>query len=122
VDSVNLKAHKRREQRWKIVLPLRVSVQSGPSGCSMELAHTLDISTRGARLGAIRQEMQTGTKLLIQYRQRRIQSRIIWVKRLEGTSEHQVGVELLAAGMDAWGIDLNAANTCNEPKAEVVVV
>jgi hypothetical protein len=40
---------------------------------------------------------------------------------MEGTTEQQVGVELLVAeGADAWGIDINPASMSNEPEPEVV--
>jgi hypothetical protein len=122
MDSGKLTMQKRREQRMRMVLPLRVSAKSGPEVCRAELAHTLDISPRGARLGAVHHEMQIGTRLMIQYRQRRIESRVVWVRRLEGTNEYQVGVELLANGSDVWGIDLRKVNTADEPEAELVTV
>jgi hypothetical protein len=69
-----------------------------------ELAHTLDITPDGARLGAIRHPLKIGDKLTLQYRQRKLQFRVVWVKALEGTREYQVGLE--AVGNDSWGLDL----------------
>jgi PilZ domain len=121
MDLGSLAAQKRPEPRIRMVLPLRVSAKSGPEVYSAELAHTLDISSRGARLGAIRYELKVGTGLVIEYRQRKIQSRVVWIKRLEGTSEYQVGVQLLANGADTWGIDFNTVNTTG-PEPEVVTL
>lgn len=120
MDLGSLSLQKRCEQRVRMVLPLRVSAKSGPEVYPAELAHTLDISPRGARLGAVHHELQIGTRVMIQYRQRRIESRVVWVRRLEGTNEYQVGVELLAKGSDVWGIDLRKSNTADEPEAELV--
>jgi PilZ domain len=118
----NNSAAQRREQRWKRVLPLRVSIQDGAAR-STQLAYTLDISNHGARLGAIRGNIPIGAKVVLQYGQRRIPSRVIWVKQQEGTDEQQIGVELLVAeGSDAWGIDINPATMSNEPEPEVVCV
>jgi hypothetical protein len=122
MDLGSLSLQKRREQRVRMVLPLRVSAKGGAEIYPAELAHTLDISPRGARLGAIHHELQIGTRLMIQYHQRRIESRVVWVRRLEGTNEYQVGVELLAKGSDVWGIDLRKVNTSDEPEAELVTV
>jgi hypothetical protein len=116
----NNPASNRREQRWKKVLPVRLSFQNG-NARSVQLAHTLDISNHGARLGSIRGDVPIGAKVVLQYGQRRIPSRVIWVKQMEGTTEQQVGVELLVAeGADAWGIDINPASMSNEPEPEVV--
>lgn len=116
----NNPASKRREQRWKKVLPVRLSFQNG-NARSVQLAYTLDISNHGARLGSIREDVPIGAKVVLQYQQRRIPSRVIWVKQMEGTTERQVGVELLVAeGADAWGIDINPVSMSNEPEPEVV--
>ena len=116
----NNPASKRREQRWKKVLPVRLSFQNG-NARSVQLAYTLDISNHGARLGSIREDVPIGAKVVLQYQQRRIPSRVIWVKQMEGTTERQVGVELLVAeGADAWGIDINPVSMSDEPEPEVV--
>ena len=53
MDFGSLNKQKRREQRIRMVLPLRVSARDASDAQFEELAHTLDISSRGARLGAI---------------------------------------------------------------------
>jgi hypothetical protein len=120
MDFEHMTVTKRRDQRMSIVLPLRVSAQSGLQGNRVELAHTLDVSSRGARLGAIRHELEIGSRLVIQYHQRRIESRVVWTRLLEGTSEYQVGVELLAKDVDTWGLDLKDVKTAEEIEAELV--
>jgi len=97
---------KRRHKRIKMVLPLRVWTGEGSEKPYQELAHTLDITPRGARLGAIRQELQPGEKLTVQYRQRKIQFRVVWVRQLEGSSEYQIGVEA-ADNNETWGLELS---------------
>jgi hypothetical protein len=79
-----------------------------------ELAHTLDITPNGARLGAIRQVLKKGDKLTLQYRQRRIQFRVVWVKPMEGTSEYQVGLEGLGSGAENWGLELPESDLVDE--------
>ena len=107
---------KRRHKRIKMVLPLKVWSKDVTNQFFNELAHTLDISPLGARLGAIRHLLEPGETLTIQYRQRRFQCRIVWVRQLEGTSEYQVGVEAIGGG-ETWGIELSE----NSEKAELVV-
>jgi hypothetical protein len=95
-----------------MVLPVRISGKDGTNNPVNELAHTLDITPNGARLGAIRQVLRTGDKLTLQYRQRKIQFRVVWVRPLTGTQEYQVGLEALGSTGENWGLEL--------PESEVV--
>lgn len=97
-----------------MVLPVRVSGKDSANNPVNELAHTLDITPNGARLGAIRHVLKTGDKLTLQYRQRRIQFRVVWVKPMEGTSEYQVGLEGLGSGAENWGLELPEADLVDE--------
>jgi hypothetical protein len=62
---------KRRQKRMKMVLPVRVWARDAANKPVLELAHTLDITPNGARLGAIRHELKAGDKLMLQYHQRK---------------------------------------------------
>ena len=104
----------RRHKRIKMVLPIRVSANDKTNTPYHELAHTLDITPQGARLGAIRHEPKPGDKMCIQYRQRKIQVRVVWVHPLEGTSEFQVGVEAFEGG-ETWGLELNGCDADERP-------
>src|SRR6266853_2836440 len=104
----------RRHKRIKVVLPVRISGKDADNNSVNELVHTLDITPNGARLGAIHHQLQTGDKLTLQYRQRRIQFRVIWVKPLLGTSEYQVGLEGLNSGGDNWGLELPDGDLVDE--------
>jgi hypothetical protein len=106
----------RRHKRIKVVLPVRISGKDAANNPVNELVHTLDITPNGARLGAIHHVLQTGDKLILQYRQRRIKFRVVWVKSLEGTSEYQVGLEGLASG-DNWGLELPEGDQVDEYQA-----
>jgi hypothetical protein len=96
----------RRYKRIKMVLPVRISGKDSANNPVNELAHTLDITPNGARLGAIHHALKKGDKLTLQYRQRRIQFRVVWVKPLEGTSEYQVGLEGMGTTGENWGLEL----------------
>lgn len=99
-----------------MVLPLKIWAKDASNNTFNELAHTLDITPMGARLGAIRHLLKAGETLTIQYRQRRFQCRVVWVKQMEGTAEYQVGVEAVGGG-ETWGIEI----TDHNEKAELVV-
>jgi hypothetical protein len=104
----------RRHKRVKVVLPVRISGKDATNNPVNELVHTLDITPTGARLGAIHKALRTGEKLTVQYRQRRIQFRVVWVKPLAGTNEYQVGLEGLSASGDNWGLDLPESELTDE--------
>ena len=109
---------KRRHKRVKMVLPLRVWTNEATEKPYQELAHTLDITPRGARLGAIHQELQPGEKLTVQYRQRKIQFRVVWVRQLEGSEEYQIGVEAADMG-ETWGLELSDCDQDADVPTEV---
>ncbi len=97
-----------------MVLPVRISGKDSANNPVNELAHTLDITPNGARLGAIHHALKAGDKLTLQYRQRRIQFRVVWVKAMEGTSEYQVGLEGLGSVGENWGLELPESGMADE--------
>jgi hypothetical protein len=105
---------KRRYKRLKMVLPVRISGRDAADKPVNELAHTLDITPNGARLGAIRQVLKTGDKLTLQYHQRKLQFRVVWVKALEGTQEYQVGLEAIGSAGEGWGLELSESDWVDE--------
>lgn len=42
----------------------------------------------------------------MQYRQRRIQFRVVWITLLKGTNEYQVGLEAVGGISQTWGLRL----------------
>lgn len=109
----------RRHKRIKMVLPVKVWWRDESDKTINELAHTLDITPNGARLGAIHHELKAGDKLTLQYRQRKIQFRVVWVTPLEGTREYQVGLESM--GSEGWGIELSEAASADEYQEKATV-
>ena len=96
---------KRRQKRIKMVLPVKIWGRNNSDQQVSELVHTLDITPGGARLGAVHSIWKIGDRLTLQYRQRKLQFKVVWVKPLEGTREYQVGLESLTTG-ENWGLDL----------------
>lgn len=104
----------RRYKRVKMVLPVRISGKDSASNPVNELAHTLDITPNGARLGSVHHKLKTGDKLTLQYRQRRILFRVVWVRPIEGTREYQVGLEGLGNTGENWGLELPESDLVDE--------
>jgi hypothetical protein len=69
-----------------------------------ELVHTLDVTPEGARLGSVRHELNLLDEITVFYRQRKIQFRVVWTKKMKGTSEFQVGLQAVSQDSEAWGL------------------
>jgi hypothetical protein len=98
------KANQRRGNRTKAVLPVRVKGKDGAGRAFEELAITLDVTPDGVRLGSIHRELNVLDEVTVFYRQRKIQFRVVWTKKLKGTSEFQVGLKAVAQDKEAWGM------------------
>jgi hypothetical protein len=101
-SSVN--TNQRRGSRTKAVLPVRVKGKDSSGKPFEELVHTLDVTASGVRLGSVRRELNVLDEITIFYRQRKMQYRVVWTKKLQGTSEFQVGLRALTQDKEAWGM------------------
>jgi hypothetical protein len=108
----------RRRGRVKAVLPVRVSGNDGCGNCYTDLAHTLDVTETGARLGAVRREIEVGSQLTVQYKQHRAEFRVVWTAPLPQLKEHHVGLEAVVQ-RDIWGLSPDQkAQAQPEPQSE----
>jgi TonB family protein len=95
-----------RYSRTKMVLPLRVWVgQPADESAGLQLAHTVDISPIGGRLGGLRTELLPGQTITLQRGQSKASFRVIWNRQL-GPGENQAGIEALESQSNIWGVDL----------------
>ena len=93
---------KRSVRRTKMVVGLRVPQPQAPD----LLVHTLDISSSGAKIGAVREWIQPGRVLVIQYKHNRVQCCVKWSRQI-APREIQIGVEFLGHDLQIWGLDLD---------------
>jgi hypothetical protein len=100
----NKSLEKRVLKRTKMVVGLRIS--QSESDTSQLLVHTLDISSTGAKIGALREYIRPGSVLLLQHGHNRAQCRVTWSRRV-GPTEIQMGVEFLKSGARFWELDLD---------------
>ena len=105
MSSSSKDTNQRRGNRTKAVLPVRVKGRDSAGKVFEELVHTLDVTPEGARLGSVRRELSVLDEITIFYRQRRIQFRVVWVKKLQGTSEFQVGLRAVMQDCEVWGLE-----------------
>ena len=97
---------KRKGSRSKAVLPVRVKGTDSAGKAFDEIAHTLDVTPAGIRLGSIRRVLNVLDEISVFYRQRKIQFRVIWTRQLKGTSEFQVGLQTVTTEREIFGIAL----------------
>lgn len=109
----------RRGSRTKAVLPVRVKGKNSSGKAFEDLVHTLDVTPDGVRLGSVRQQLNVLDEITVFYRQRKIQFRVVWTKKLEGTSEFQVGLQAVTRDSEAWG--LNFPDYRRQPAAEAAM-
>jgi hypothetical protein len=83
-----------------MVLPVKVSIDQ-----VTHMAHTVDITGTGARLGGFQTQLQPGTIIGLQRGPHKAKFRIQWIQQL-GPKEIQVGVESLEPNASFWGVDL----------------
>jgi len=95
---------KRSGSRTKAVLPVRVRAKDSSGAAFEELAHTLDVNALGVRLGSIRRDLIAGEEVTLFFRQRKLQFRVVWTKKMKGSSEFQVGLQALTQEGEVWGV------------------
>jgi len=99
------KDNQRNGSRAKAVLPVRLRGTDVSGQIFDELVHTLDVTANGVRLGAVRRELNILDEVTLLFRTRKMMFRVVWAKKLKGTSEFQVGLQAVAQEREAWGIN-----------------
>ena len=84
-----------------MVLPVKVSIDK-----VTHLAHTVDITNTGARLGALRTQLEPGMIISLQRGSQKAKFQIAWIRQL-GPNELQAGIESLQPQNNFWGVDLS---------------
>jgi hypothetical protein len=100
----SVETNQRRGNRTKAVLPVRMKGKDSAGTAFEEMAHTLDVTAGGIRLGSVRRALNVLDEITILYRGRKLQYRVVWIKQLKGTSEFQVGLKALMQDGEAWGL------------------
>jgi hypothetical protein len=85
-----------------MVLPVKIMVAD-----ATHLAHTVDITGAGARIGGLREQLQKGAIVELQRGSRKAKFSVKWVRPL-GPGEVQIGVECSEPQDKFWGVDLSS--------------
>ncbi|HYL16661.1 MAG TPA: PilZ domain-containing protein [Terriglobales bacterium] len=100
LDVKKTAPERRAKRRTKMVLPVKVSLVSGTA-----LAHTIDITYSGARLGGMRERLQPGEVIALTRGSQKAEFRIVWARQL-GKHEFHAGLEAVQSQEQFWGVDL----------------
>lgn len=92
---------RRKSARRRMVLPVKVSIDR-----TTHLAHTVDITGVGARVGGLRTKLEQGINIELQRGPRKAKFVVKWVHPL-GPNEIQIGIECLEPQDKFWGVDLS---------------
>lgn len=104
MKASSAQTNQRRGNRAKAVLPVRIKGKDSSGQAFEELAHTLDVTPSGVRLGSIRRELNLLDEVTLFYRQRKMQFQVVWTKKMKGSSEFQVGLRAVSQEREAWGL------------------
>ena len=94
-----------RRKRSKMVVAVKILTVTTQGG-ERQLAHTLDVSGAGAKLGAVRDPLKPGDILSVKRNHKKANCKVIWVREV-AAREMQIGIELLNADEKFWGFDLS---------------
>ena len=113
MPAIGVNGDRRRQDRIAAVLPVRVRGTDASGAVFEELAHTLDLTPLGVRLGAIRRKLKVFDTLTVLYHQRRMDFTVVWTKLLDGKSEYQVGLQNFSQEKEAWGIKVSSSSAAS---------
>ena len=97
---MELRTGRRRTRRTKSVVPVRLWIAGSQES---HLAHTLNVTNHGVRLGGYRGEIKVGDEFVIQYRRAQARFRVTWIAARDESSEKQIGAACLQPGKHLWG-------------------
>ena len=99
--------YRRRRNRVKMVLAVRVVGSSNIGDPFDELTHTLDIAADGARLGGMeRVPVRKGDIIELRRKTRHGRFRVMWVGEKGTPRSGHVGVRAVDAHPDFWGVEV----------------
>lgn len=99
---------KQRAPRLKVQLPVQLFRSFTETS---QIAHTLNISASGARLGGLKESLRWGEVLDIQCGTRKAPFQVVWIGSAGTPTAHQAGVQCLTPHIDLW--EMNFAQEAN---------
>ncbi len=95
----------RKEHRQPAVVPVRLSGTDEKGALTGCLAHTLNVSRRGALLAGVTMPVQVGSVVRVIRGRASAGFKVAWVGTVETNTQHQIGVEAMESVSNFWGLD-----------------
>lgn len=112
---------KRRDQRVRIELPVRVFGTDADGRVFTRLAHTVDVSYSGARISGIYVRLNAGDVLGIQHAAEKGRFRVAWVGERGSARAGEAGFRAVDPAEGFWGMKLERGGWDDyEPQNKVV--
>jgi hypothetical protein len=88
-----------------MVVPVRIRLVGASHQNISQVAHTLDATETGVKLGGLQGDLRAGDVIEIQYRRERAMFRVVWIQSIEKSSEKHIGAECIEADKNIWGTE-----------------
>lgn len=105
----------RYDKRVQLAIPLRVMSLDDQKRPQLDMACTLDISLRGARLYGLRSAARVGEVVTVERGRSRFACRVIWVGLPDTPQKGQIGVEAVETGKSFWEKEMREAADLYSP-------
>jgi len=92
----------RYDKRVQMAIPLRVVTWDAQKRPQLDMACTLDVSLRGARLYGARPNLKVGEVATVERGRQKIFCRVVWIGTPDGPQKGQIGVQAVEAGKSLW--------------------
>jgi hypothetical protein len=92
----------RYDKRVQLAIPLRVMTLDADNRPQLDMACTLDISLRGARLYGVRATARIGEVVTVERGRSKFACRVIWIGAPDTPQKGQIGVEAVEEGKSFW--------------------
>lgn len=109
---------RRRNQRISASLSVRLFGIDAEGKAFVRLAHLVDISAAGARVGGVYLALKTGDTLGLQYGKEERRYRVVWTGRMGSKNAGEIGLRALEPSTLVFGMELPHGGTDSyEPKS-----
>jgi hypothetical protein len=99
---------RRRQQRVRIALPVKVYTRDSQNKPIMQVACTMDVTPMGARLNGVRCVSQPGEIISVERGKSKAYFRVMWIGEPGTANEAQVGLQCVEFDTSIWGVELVA--------------
>lgn len=99
----------RYDKRVQLAIPLRVVTLDAHKRPQLDMACTLDVSLRGARLYGVRSTARVGEVVTVERGRSKFVCRVVWIGAPDTPQKGQIGVEAVESSKSFWDKDMREA-------------